>query len=147
VWKEVRIVKPSSTLIGWVLAAFVGVLLVPAAFGATRPDDRAGQLGVGAAVVATQVAHPNDLAGTLGVGRVALESQPAYWKGERDYGLYTPAGDIAVPAAPVAAGASSGIDWTTVAAGVALVAVLALVAGAVVMTSRQHGGPRRPVPH
>jgi hypothetical protein len=144
----VRIVKPSSTLIGWVLAAFVGVLLVPAALGVARPDDRAGQLGVGAAVVvATQAAHPNDSAGPLGIGRVDLESQLAYWNGERDYGLYEPSGAIAIPAAPVAVEASSGIDWTTVAAGVAIVAVLALVAGAAIMTSRQHGGPGRPVPH
>lgn len=139
--------KPSSTLIGWMLAVLVGVLLAPAAFGAARPDDKAGQLGVGGVVVVAQATHPNDVAGALGVGRVALESQPAYWQGERDYGLYSPTGDVAVPAAPLAAEVSSGIDWTTVAAGVALVAVLALAAGAAVMTSRQHGGPRRPVPH
>jgi hypothetical protein len=144
----VSIVRPSSTFIGWALAAVVVVVLVPAALGATRPDDRAGELGIGAAAVATQATHPNDLGGTLGVGRFALEGQSGYWQGERDYGLFTPTGEVAVPAAPAAAEVSSGIDWTTVAAGVCLAAVLALVVGAAVMTSRQgHGGPRRPVPH
>jgi hypothetical protein len=141
----VTTVKPSTTLIGWVLAALVGVLLVPAALGA-RPDDKAGQIGVGAVAVATQSTHPNDLAGPLGVGRAGSES--AFWKGERDYGLFTPAGGITAPAgAPVAVEASSAFDWSKVAVGVAVVAALALVAGAAVAATREHGGPRRPVPH
>lgn len=140
--------RPSSRFVGWALAAVVGLVLVPAALGAARPDDRGGQLGVGAAAVATQATHPNDLGGTLGVGRVSLEGRSGYWQGERDYGLFTPTGDIAVPAAPAAAEVSSGIDWATVAAGVAIAAVLGLVVVAAVMISRpQHGGPRRPVPH
>jgi hypothetical protein len=129
------------------LVAFVGVLLVPAALGVTRPDDKAGQLGVGAVVVATEATSPNDAAGALGVGRVALETRPAFWQGERDLGLYTPAGDVAVPAVvPVALAEPSGTNWggiTLVAAGVVL---LLLLAGGMAMRM-EHRGPFRPVPH
>lgn len=78
--------KPSTTLIGWALGVLAAALLVPVALGATRPDDRAGAIGIGAAVAAAPV-HPNDRAGTLGVGSVTY-ADPGYWRGERDYGLY-----------------------------------------------------------
>jgi hypothetical protein len=145
----VIVVKPSATLIAWALAALASALLVPAALGATRPDDKAGQLGVGAVAVATEVTHPNDVGGTLGVGRVALESQPAYWRGERDYGLYTPAGDVAVPAVvPVAAAEPSGWAWGDYLVPVAAVALVVLLVGGIA-TATGHGPhrPHRTAPH
>ena len=161
--------KPSTSLIGLAIVAFVGALLVPVALGVTRPDDRAGPLGVGAAVaatdvvrpddragplgvgaavVATQATHPNDAGGALGVGAVALE-KPAFWRGERDYGLYTPAGDVAAPAVvPVAVAEPSGWDWGDFVVPVAVVALVALLVGGIA-TATGHGPhrPHRPVAH
>jgi len=139
-------VKPSTSLIGLAIVAFVGALLVPVALGVTRPDDKAGRLGVGAAVVATQAVSPNDAAGPLGVGRVALETRSRYWRGERDQ-WYTPAGDVAVPAvAPVAVGEPSGRDWGAITAAAAAVALVALLAVGIAMRI-EHRGPFKPVPH
>ncbi len=141
------IVKPSTRLVGGAFAVLMVALLVPAVFGAVRPDDRAGALGVGAVAMAAQPTHPNDRAGPLGTGAVALEGQPAYWQGERDYGSYTPSGDVVEPVVVPTAEASSGYDWGRIALGAAIVAGLAVVATAVTLTLRQHGGPGRPVPH
>lgn len=138
--------KPSTTLIGGAFVVLMAALLVPAVLGAVRPDDRAGVLGAGSVVVAAQPTHPNDRAGPLGTGAVALEGQPVYWQGERDYGFYTPGGDVAVPAVVPTVEAPSEYDWGRIVLGVAIVAGVALVATAVTLTLR-HGGPGRPVPH
>jgi hypothetical protein len=145
-WKEVIDVKPSTSLIGLAIVAFVGALLVPVALGVTRPDDKAGRLGVGAAVVATQAAHPNDVAGPLGAGRIALETQNRYWGGERDQ-WFAPAGDVAIPAVvPLAVSEPSGRDWGAITAAVAAVALVALLAVGIAMRI-EHRGPFKPVPH
>ena len=139
--------KAFTTLTGSVLVVLVAVLLVPMALGAVRPDDRSGVLGPGSVAPAVPT-HPNDQAGPLGTGAVTLEGQPAFWQGERDSGLYRPDGAVAAPDVVVPVVESpSGWDWTRIGFGAAIAAALALMAAAVTLTLRQHGGPGRPVPH
>jgi len=144
-------VKLSTLILGVVLSVLVAVLLVPAGLGALRPDDRDGPRGPGAAAITSQPVHPNDRAGPLGPGGVALEQQASTWAGERDYGLFTPTGEVVTPAVEPTATVTptGGFDWTPVVYGAAAFAaiVLLLGAGAAVMTTRHHGGPGRPVPH
>lgn len=138
--------KPSTSLIGLAIVAIVGALLVPVALGVTRPDDKAGPVGVGAVVVASQATTPNDAAGMLGVGRVGLETEDWYWRGERDQ-WYAPAGDVAVPAVvPIAIAEPSGRDWGDITAAIAAVALAALLAVGIAMRM-EHRGPFKPVPH
>lgn len=136
-----------TTLIGGFFVMLSAFVLVPAALGAVRPDDRAGTLGPGAVVVAAQPTRPNDQAGPLGAGAAALAEKPAYWQGERDFGLYTTGGDIAAPAVVPTVESPSGYDWGRIVLVAAIALGVALVATAVTLTVRQHGGPGRPVPH
>ncbi len=139
--------RPSTTLIGWALAAIVGALLVSPALGVTRPDDRAGPLGVGAASVATQPTHPNDLAGPLGAGAASIDVQPTHPNDrEGPLGVGAVVG-VSEPTVVPAVESPSGRDWGRITLGVAIVALLALAAGGAAVTLREHGGPGRPVPH
>ena len=99
------------------------------------------------AVVAPQPVHPNDEAGPLGTGAVTLADQSGYWQGERDFGLYTPGGEIVAPTVVSTVESPSDYDWGRIVLGVAIVGGLALVATALTLTLREHGGPGRPVPH
>jgi hypothetical protein len=51
----------------------LGALSATTAQAATRPDDRAGTLGVGTTAVQSSVIRPDDRAGPLGVGTAALQ--------------------------------------------------------------------------
>jgi hypothetical protein len=138
-------VKAFTTLMCGVLVLLAAALLVPQGLGAVRPDDRAGMLGAGA-VVTTQAVRPDDRAGLLGPGAAAVSDQSFYWQGERDYGLYTPSGEIVAPAVVPTVESPSGWGWGEVVLGAAVVAGLALVAVALTLTLREHGG-HRPIPH
>ena len=122
-------------LIGVVVLSVVAAF-VPAALGADRPDDRAGQIGVGA-VPATVVVHPNDRAGPLGVGpdASAVVVHPNDRAGQIGVGSVVP---IAVET-PVA---SSGIDWADplVIAGLTALAAVAAIAVAYGVVHHRHGG-------
>lgn len=144
-------VKRSTTLIWPVLALIAGALLVPAALGATRPDDRGGMSGVGAVAVATQVTHPNDAGGRLGVGAVAVTQAVQDAKA-----ALVGAGDVSAASEPDAArgiapavplSAATGIDWSSILAGVGIVVLAVVIAGAAVEVARDHGGRGRPVLH
>ena len=113
----------STILRSIVLAAAVAVSLVASvsAFGATRPDDRAGIRFPGGAPQAVVVSgdaglgpRPDNRAGTLGVGS-------------------TTSADTTVPTS------SSGFDWTAagIGAGVATALVVLLATGAAVAIPRR----------
>jgi hypothetical protein len=138
-------VKAFTTLMCGALVLLAAALLVPQALGAVRPDDRAGPLGAGA-VVTAQVVRPDDRAGPLGTGAVALAGQPLYWQGERDYGAYTPGGDIVAPAVVPRVASPSGWEWNDAWFGAMVVVGLALVAAAIAFTTHEHRG-HRPIPH
>ena len=122
-------------LVGVVVLSVVAAF-VPAALGADRPDDRAGQIGVGA-VPAAVVVHPNDRAGPLGVGpdASAVVVHPNDRAGQIGVGSVVP---IAVET-PVA---SSGIDWADplVIAGLTALVAAAGVAIAYGVVHHRHGG-------
>jgi hypothetical protein len=56
------------------LGLALAALSTTAAQAATRPDDRAGPLGVGTAALQSSTIRPDDRAGPLGVGTAALQS-------------------------------------------------------------------------
>ncbi len=137
--------KAFTTLMCGALVLLAAALLVPQALGAVRPDDRAGVLGAGAVVVAQSV-RPDDRAGPLGTGAVTLADESYYWQGERDYGLYTPGGDIVAPAVVPRVEAPSGWAWNDAWFGVMAVVGVAVVAAAIMVTMHEHRG-HRPIPH
>jgi hypothetical protein len=118
-------VKAFTVLTGGAFVVLIAALLVPAALGAVRPDDREGLRGAGAAVVA-QAVRPDDRTGARGPGAA------------------TPA---PTPAAEPTVESPSGYDWGQIVLVIAIVAGVALVATALTLTLRQHRGPGRPVPH
>lgn len=152
--REVLTVKPSA-LIRWTLWAFVAltaVLLVPSAFAAVRPDDKAGPLGVGATAIATQPTIPNDRAGALGPGAVTIVVEPTIPNdraGPLGVGAASLGSQLAEPTVVATSGETSSWYNNTdeILLGVGLVAGLLVLGGVVVLMTRQHGGPARPVPH
>jgi hypothetical protein len=130
-------------LMGGAFVVLIAALLVPAALGAVRPDDRAGVRGAGAAVVA-QAVRPDDRAGPRGAGAavVAQAVRPDDRTGARGPGAVT---QTPTPAAEPTV--ESGYDWGRIVLVIAIVAGVALVATALTLTLRQHRGPGRPVPH
>ena len=119
--------KPSTRrlpgLLAVVAVVIASALVLPSAFGAVRPDDRGGLVGVGrAAPVAV---------GLVGMGQIDASTEPVL---------------RGVEGAPVAE-QSSNMDWTAILVGVGVVALTAAVAVAAVETARHHGGPRRTVSH
>ena len=95
--------------------AFIKAMNATAAKSSVRPDNRAGRLGIGAAVSHSQptAVRPDDRVGFRGIGTISASQS---------------------------AGSSSGTDWNSVLmAGGALLGVLLIVAAAVAVSRRQHG--------
>ena len=95
--------------------AFIKAMNATAAKSSVRPDNRAGTLGVGAAVSHSQptAVRPDDRVGFRGIGTISASQS---------------------------AGSSSGTDWNSVLmAGGAVLGVLLIVAAAVAVSRRQHG--------
>jgi len=95
--------------------AFIKAMNATAAKSSVRPDNRAGTLGIGAAVSHSQptAVRPDDRVGFRGIGTISASQS---------------------------AGSSSGTDWNSVLmAGGALLGVLLIVAAAVAVSRRQHG--------
>jgi len=138
-------VKAFTMLTGGAFVVLIAALLVPAALGAVRPDDREGVRGVGAAVVAQGV-RPDDRGGLRGAGAavVAQPVRPDDRGGLRGPGAATPA---PTPAVAPTVESPSGYDWGQIVLVIAIVAGVVLVATALTLTLRQHRGPGRPVPH
>lgn len=119
--------------------------LASVAFGAERPDDRAGALGVGAATASDQL--PYVAYGTadtvearirLGLdakGNVLAAERPDDRAGEIGVGAIEPDA-YQVPAA------TTGTDWTdpVVIGGLLTLAALLVIGGVYVGTHRRHGG-------
>lgn len=142
-----------TLILGGAFTVLIALFLVPAGLSAVRPDDRPDARGPGVVSATTQPVHPNDRAGPLGPGGVELEKQAGWWKGERDYGLFTPTGEIAKPvvAEPAVVAAPAGFDWTPVVYAM-IAAALVLLLGATTLAVHHRavhhrGGPGRPVPH
>ena len=94
--------------------AFIKAMNATAAKSSVRPDNRAGTLGIGAAVSHSQptAVRPDDRVGFRGIGTISASQS---------------------------AGSSSGTDWNSVLmAGGALLGVLLIVAAAVAVSRRQH---------
>src|SRR6266536_1493763 len=93
-----------SLALGLALAA----LSTTAAQATTRPDDRAGPLGVGTAVLQNTAIRPDDRAGTLGVGTDVISrylvSHPAAVRPDDR------AGTLGVGTQPVAADTSDVVS-------------------------------------
>lgn len=158
--------KVLRILIG-VGAVVAVVCLASVAWGAERPDDRAGALGVGATTASEQLPYdaygtadtvearirlgldargnvlaaerPDDRAGAIGVGAAAATAQLAERPDDR-------AGEIGVgaiePDAYQVPAATTGTDWTdpVVIGGLLTLAALVVIAGVYVGTHRRHGG-------
>jgi hypothetical protein len=93
--------------------AFIKAMNATAAKSSVRPDNRAGALGIGAAVSHSAAVRPDDRTGTRGIGTISVSQST---------------------------GSSSATDWNTVLmAGGALLGVLLIVAAAVAVSRRQHG--------
>jgi hypothetical protein len=145
-----------ALLVPVALVAFGAALLASASVAATRPDDRAGVLGVGAPTVTPAAAHPDNRPGIRGVGMLlasAAAAHPDSRAGIRGVGAQPLSPAAAHPdnrsgvrgAMPVAA-EPNGTDWTTIGIGVGIgVAVLSILVAAA-FTIR-HGGhhPHRPI--
>lgn len=124
-----------ALLVPVALVAFGAALLASASVAATRPDDRAGVLGVGAQTVSPAAAHPDNRTGVRGVDTQPLTAAAAHPDNRSGVRGVTP-----VAAEP------NGTDWTTIGIGVGIGVAVLLMLVAAAFTIR-HGGhhPHRPV--
>ena len=129
--------RPSRMLVRVALVLVGAAALASVSFAATRPDDRAGTLGVGAQPLSAAAAHPDNRVGIRGVTEEPLT--PAAAHPDNRPGIR----GVPVVVAPTA----TGTDWRTIGIGIGagVAAILLVVAG--VLTTR-HGGhrPHRPIP-
>jgi hypothetical protein len=133
------------------LAVMVSLAFALPAVGATRPDDRAGLRGVGAAsepgpvrpddrpglrgVGATDSAsvRPDDRAGPRGIGGTAPSAVRPDDRAVR--GIHPPT--VAASGQPSVFGTSNSFDWAAAGAGAASAAGLMLLLGAAALTLRR----------
>ena len=129
----------AQRIIGALVLALATAMFFTGTGQATRPDDRAGMLGVGAVVyqAPTPSVRPDDRAGLRGPGpRAPQTASPQLKPGLRDFGLSY--GRIAVPPASTSGPAaqqqveivpSRGFDWRDAGIGAAATLGIVLLVG------------------
>ena len=124
-------------------AAFLAAAIVVAPAGATRPDDRAGMLGVGAiaAEPAAQTIRPDDRATARGPGSISVESRTESVIRPDDRAGARGPGSVVVPTSSVSTSDDDGLPWAGIGMGAALFVGLGLVGAALLFTGRYQRHP------